>query len=119
MPKELTPFTKALQGKSHRNPLYRYFWTNYEQIQQAIQQTARVDWVGACAELQAQGIATSKKSKLNPDMIRRTWSRVVQDKAKIGQRTTPTPKPLVAPRAEPQTDLQIILQPIKPKSGSQ
>jgi hypothetical protein len=81
------------RGRTGHSPIYRWLWDNYPELS-AGEKVGRSDWVGAVSAMKKARVGGNPKS-LNPDNVRKTWGRVVEDVRKYGySRLDPIPEQL-------------------------
>ena len=81
------------RGRTGHSPIYRWLWDNYPELS-AGEKVGRSDWVGAVSAMKKARVGGNPKS-LNPDNVRKTWGRVVEDVRKYGySRLDPVPEQL-------------------------
>lgn len=95
------------RGPLSHTKLYWWMWENFDVIQPT--KTGRADWVTATEELSKLGFAGRKGVPLNRDNVRKTWERVVRDKAK-----EPKSAVAAAPLSQPPYEVPSVPRERKP-----
>jgi len=98
------------QGQRGRSPLYRWFWDHHAELTR--DGVGRADWALATKELAALGLANVDGSALTPAGVRKTWQRMVRDRAATLPMPLPS-QPVTTRAALPAADPRYTFGPAK------
>lgn len=97
------------RGRYGHSPLYWWMWDHFDQLQK--ERWGRADWKSATEEFVKLGFTNRDKTELKRENVRKTWERVVRDRAKISTDRAPAKAPVASATAPIQAPSQ---QPRRP-----